>query len=232
MRSILVLGLLLVNLAGCATCHYRAGDLALDSDRCPDTPASQRTKVHIILVKGFDPLDCAGVNRLAETIIEMGYPKVYRIENHHAGFIAKEAERIIREQPESRFVVVGSGSGAMLARHLTHRIAQMGNVDALIEIAPVLPSFLGCYSIPESVRHRVVGRVATPAGNHGKNSEYLNIAGFSYWSVGSNGVVVDLIREEITHSAQSVVETEEVLHVTHPILDHPAPLPGVMSPQN
>jgi hypothetical protein len=233
MRFLLPLCLLIASLAGCSTCHYRAQDIALSSDRCPEAPACQRMRVHAILVKGFDPLDCAGVNRLSDALIESGFAKVYRIENHHAGLIGQEIERIVCEQPEARFVVVGSGSGAVLARHIVGRLSAAGHsVDALVEIAPVHPGYLGHYSVPDSVRHRVIGRLGTFWAPAGCRTEYRMISSLGHWSTCSNSLVVDLVREELVMSAQNVEMPDDSSTVTLPIHDQPAPRPGTLPPES
>jgi hypothetical protein len=220
-----------IGLAGCTTCHHRAGDLALEGERCPEAEASQRTKVHAIIVKGFDPLDLAGAETLVETLVESGFPKIYRIESHHAGFIEREARRVLRDRPDARFVIVGSGSGAMLARHLACRIASYGgSVDAIIEVAPVLPRLLGgSFAIPDGTRHLVVGRIGALAGSAGPSTEYRIVSRTGIWSTCSHPVVMDWVKEQMIASSQMVSSEEDATTVTLPILERPAPLPGEMN---
>ncbi len=227
MRLILPITLLL-GLAGCAVCHHRAGDLALEESRCPEVPACQRMKVYAILVKGFDPLDIAGVESLREALIESGFPKVFRIESHHAAFIEKEAARILCEQPHARFVLVGSGTGAMLARSLAGRLP---NVDAVVEIEPVLPAILGQYSLNANVRHVVIGRVGLGSYSPTAKTEYRIVPGLARLTPCPNPLVVEMVKEQLTISAQNMAIIDDGSYPTLPLLDNRAPMPGELIPE-
>lgn len=223
MRLIFPISMLMLGLAGCSTCHHRAGDLALEPTRCPEVPAGQRMKVYAILVKGLDPLDFAGVESLREALIESGFPKVYRIECHHAAFIEKEAANILCEQPDARFVLVGSGTGAMLARSLAGRLP---NIDAVVEISPVFPSVFGKYVLNANVRHVVIGRVGLGSYSPGTKTEYRIVPGLGLVSPCTNPLVVEMVKEQLMISAQNLGEIDEESYPTLPLLDHRAPMPG------
>ena len=229
MRFVLPITLLSLSFAGCATCHHRAGDLALEEARCPEVPAGRRMKVYAILVKGFDPLDVAGVESLREALIEGGFPKVYRIECHHAAFIEKEVARILCEQPEARFVIVGSGSGAMLAKSLAGRLP---SVDAVVEIAPVYPPFLGRYDLNASIRHVVIGRVGLGSYSPGAMTEYRILPGLGLLTPCPHPLVVEMVKEQLALSAQNMAEIEDGTYPTMPLLDHRAPMPGELIPES
>ncbi len=213
---------------GCATCHHRAGDLALETERCPEVEACRRANVHAVVVKGFDPLDVAGTGALVEALVESGFAKVYRLESHHASFMEREIRSIAGERPGARFVIVGSGSGASLARHLAGRIAGAGGtVDALIEVDPVHPRFLGDgYSIPAGTNHRVVGRLGRMTGPATDRSEYRIVTGLGITSSCVHPEVVDLVKSQLVASSHAVALEEDATTVSIPLLDHPAPLPG------
>lgn len=223
MRFFFPISAFFLGLAGCATCHHGAGDRALEEARCPEVSACQRMKVYAILVKGFDPLDLAGAESLREGLIERGFPKVFRIECHHAAFIEKEAARILCEQPDARFVIVGSGSGAMLARALANKLP---SVDAVVEIAPVLPSLLGQYNLNANVRHVVIGRVGLGSYSPSVKTEYRIVPGLARLTPCPNPLVVEMIQEQLMISAQNTATIDDGTYPTMPLLDHRAPMPG------
>jgi hypothetical protein len=231
MRWLLPFVAITMGLTGCTTCHYRAGDLALEGERCPAVAACQRTKVRAIIVKGFDPLDLAGAESLVESLVESGFPKTYRIESHHAAFIEREARRVLSEQPDARFVIVGSGTGAMLARHLACRFSSLGaSVDALIEIAPVHPRLLGgSFAVPNGTKHIVVGRVVDMTVSAGPATELRIVKELGIWSTCSHPIVTEFVKDQLIMSSQLVSSVEDATTVTLPLVDRPAPLPGKMN---
>lgn len=224
MRTSLIAALFLAALSGCATCHHNAGDLALEESRCPDVPACQRSRVYAVLVKGIDPLDVAGMEKLHQGLVDGGFAKVYRIELHHLGFIAEEASRILCEQPEARFVVVGCGSGAPMARAVAGRLANRGaTVDAVVEIAP-LPG-VGSAVVP-AARHVVIDRTGIRAYSPGMSVEFRVVPEIGRLTPAAHPVVIEMVKDELANSARSVETIEAAPVPTLPLLDNPAPLPG------
>lgn len=233
MRQVIPIALVLLAVTGCTVCHHRAGDLALEDSRCPEIPACQRMNTVAILVKGFDPLDIAGVEPLRTALIESGFPKVFRIESHHAAFIEREIRQILCENPETRIVLVGSGTGAMLARSLSRTLARSGaHVDSVIEIAPVFPSLLGAgYDLDESMRHIVIGNVGQCLTDSSQHTEYRVVSGLSRFLPCANPLVVEMVKDEMKNSSRNVI-TIESAGPTLPIIDNPAPIPGLIGLQH
>lgn len=228
MRTLLFIPLILAAISGCATCcHHNAGDLALEEDRCPNVPICQRGRVYAVLVKGIDPLDVAGMEKLHQGLIDAGYPKVYRIEGHHLGFMANEASRILCEQPEARFVIVGCGSGSALARMAASRLVNRGApVDAVIEIAPVHSTLRASQTAVAAARHIVIDRSGLQAFAPGMHIEHRVVPGIGHLTPASHPVVVEMVKDELAISANLVELIEDRTVPTLPIVDNPAPLPG------
>lgn len=228
MRWIWILVAIALGLPGCTTCNHRAGDIALESDRCPDVDPGQRVHVYAVVVKGFDPLDLAGTESLIASLVDAGFPKVYRIENHHTSFVEREVQQILSDRPDARFVVIGSGTGAGLARQLVGRVSSLGGaVDALIEVAPVHPRFLGAsYAIPESIRHQIIMRNGNTYPAAGVATEYRIVSDLGIWSPCVHPEVTATIKDAMVVSARGIVPEEASTTVSMPLLDRPAPLPG------
>jgi pimeloyl-ACP methyl ester carboxylesterase len=130
-------GLAFLGGVGCTCCRHRALYDSLACDGPADTPcATTRNDVYTFVLGGTDPFD-RGPDRLATGLNEHGFAKVYTGTRLHADWFAKEARRIIEENPDARFAVVGRRYGATRAAELASTLAREGlPVDALVLIDP------------------------------------------------------------------------------------------------
>lgn len=85
-------------------------------------PAPSRGHVHIFLLHGLDPLDMANLNGLTEYIQKEGYTKTHYGQFYHLWEFKKEMRRIHKEEPKTRFVVIGFSLGSFIAQELVNAV--------------------------------------------------------------------------------------------------------------
>lgn len=126
---------------GCTCCRHRALYEALASADAADLPATRRNEVFTFIVGGDDPFD-RGPDRLATGLNELGFAKVYTGNRFLTDRFAREARRVVAENPDARIAVVGRRAGAVRAAELVARLADDGIVvDSFVMIDPdELPS--------------------------------------------------------------------------------------------
>lgn len=225
MKRLFLAGLLAVSgLSGCTTCCHKAGDMALVPESCPEQPADRRAKVYAVLFRGFDPFHVSHVEKLRAELNEHGFAKVYCVDFYHEAFVEKEVKRILCEEPDARFVVVGYSLGAGAAESFVSRVTPCGvPVDALVEIAPVYLPLATPPDLSRVGRHLVITNAASHA--YGPQAEVLNLSGAWSLTMPSNPITVQAVREILIASAEHVPPTGDT-SPTLPLVDNPAPLPG------
>jgi hypothetical protein len=95
-------------------------------------PAPCRNHVHVFLIHGLDPLDLANLGGLTEYIQQLGYIKTHYGQLYHLWEFKNEMRRIHKQEPQSRFVVVGFSFGANVARELVNAVKEDGIVIDLL----------------------------------------------------------------------------------------------------
>ncbi|HEX4592401.1 MAG TPA: hypothetical protein VH120_20895 [Gemmataceae bacterium] len=99
---------------------------------CGEVPCACRGKTYAFLVSGFDPLDLDHVGDVRRALIQAGFTKIYNGQFYHDSFFAREMQRIRREEPEARFVVVGFSLGTEFAASLAESVGKQGVPVALL----------------------------------------------------------------------------------------------------
>jgi hypothetical protein len=87
-------------------------------------PAPSRSRVHIFLLQGLDPLDLANINGLTEYIHQLGYNQTHYGQFFHQWSFRKEMRNIHKEDPEARFVVIGFSLGSFMACELANAVKE------------------------------------------------------------------------------------------------------------
>ncbi len=86
----------------------------------------QKNKVYLFFIHGCDPLDCSNFSGLRDYVQSIGFIKTYFGNSYHTFFFEKELRRLRKDQPDVRFVLVGYGRGADMARDLACSLRQEG----------------------------------------------------------------------------------------------------------
>jgi hypothetical protein len=211
--------------AGCTHCCHKAYDLALSAEDCPELPACQRAKVYAVVVNGFDPLHLGRIEKLAAELNRSGFAKVYTVEFHHAAFVESEVRKIRCDEPDARFVFVGYSHGAGVAQGMAAKLSHEGvAVDALVELTPAYLPWAEGHDLSRVGRHVVIGREWQRNGY--ANTETLALPGVGTYSVATNPVTIQTVRDILTASTANVPHEEGPFYPMLPLNDDPAPLPG------
>lgn len=118
-------------------------------------PSPCRNHVHIFLIHGLDPLDAANLSGLTEYIQQEGYIKTHFGQCYHLWEFKKEMRRLHKEEPKTRFVVIGFSLGSLMAQELANAVKKDGIViDLLVYVGGFILSN-SPRSQPENVAHIV-----------------------------------------------------------------------------
>src|SRR5207253_10767661 len=95
-----------------------------------------RSHVYIFFVQGHDPVDCAGLEALKETMQSLGFPQAWYAPCWYEKHFKKEIARIHHDDPKSRIVLVGYGHGVVAAADLAQTVeAEHITIDLLFCVA-------------------------------------------------------------------------------------------------
>jgi hypothetical protein len=74
------------------------------------------------MVHGLDPFDYANLSGVRDYLHSLGFNQTYYGQLYHGGHFDREIRRLRREDPESRFVLIGFSLGANVVRDLAHEV--------------------------------------------------------------------------------------------------------------
>jgi hypothetical protein len=95
-------------------------------------PLPCRSRVHIFLIHGMDPLDFANLSGMTEYIHQLGYSKTYYGQLYHLWEFKNDIIRIHERDPQARFVVIGFSFGANVSRELVNAVKDKNIVIDLL----------------------------------------------------------------------------------------------------
>jgi hypothetical protein len=102
---------------------------------CAEVAQCQKNKVYIFFIHGCDPLDLSNFAGLREYLHSLGYIKTYFGNSYHTFHFQKELCKLRKDQPDARFVLVGFGHGAGMARDLACSVRVDGiDIDLVVYI--------------------------------------------------------------------------------------------------
>ncbi|HUR54429.1 MAG TPA: hypothetical protein VMZ71_09875 [Gemmataceae bacterium] len=123
--------------AGCISCDHAAHKSALDAGPVCEVPACERQKVYVFMLNGLAPTASCGLDGLRVKLAEQGFPKIGCGQVFHAAWAADEMKRILCDNPDARFVLLGYDLGGGAAAKLAQQSVQAGlPVDALVLLDP------------------------------------------------------------------------------------------------
>lgn len=129
----------LSSLIGCTTCSHRAvyDSLAID---CPHSACgAQRSQVVAVVFGTESMIDVANVRSLTRKMNESGFARVYHGGILHEAWIKNELITIHKDDPETRFVIIGYDLGTRAARQLTAALSNINiHVDSLVLLDPIM----------------------------------------------------------------------------------------------
>lgn len=160
--------LILCGLGTGCSCHLTAVP-PVDEDireACTAVAVDSRCHLNLFFLRGCDPLDCADVQALKETMQALGFPRAWCGHQFHVKAFKKEIARIWHDDPKARFVLVGYGSGVDAAAELARALAAQ---DIGVELLFGLGRRVTC---PGSVHRQVT---IVPCGAKGDGREVFEV---------------------------------------------------------
>ncbi len=128
----------LIGLAAGCTCHLTTNP-PVAPDLCEaveSVAACSRSHVYVFFLQGHDPIDCASLEALKETMQSLGFPQAWYAPVWYEKHFKKEIARINQDDPKAHFVLVGYGHGVAAAADLAQTVGTQGiNVDLLFCLA-------------------------------------------------------------------------------------------------
>ncbi len=194
-------------------------------------PSPCRSHVHIFLLHGLDPLDLANLSGLTEYLQQEGYLKTHYGQCYHLWAFKKEMRRLHKEDPQTRFVVIGFSLGATAARQLVAAVKKDGIiVDLLVYLS-------GCTlgeeppAPPDNVLH-VVNVVAAGCLWNASMDGADNVSCSQAWHFGAptHPRTRELLSRELAAVAARVPYTEKVPPLS-PELEEEIPRPRRLTPE-
>jgi hypothetical protein len=200
------LGAALLGQIGCLSCCHPLPTPAPEQVMvCESVPLSCRSHVYIFLLDGLDPVQFCNFAGVHDYLISLGYHSTYHGELYHCFWFNSEIHRIHKEDPEARFVLVGHGVGAKLARSMAHDL-QSENI-AINLLVYVDGSWLGSADDrPANVARVINARVSgsTLAGTDLPGADNVRLQGASTFSAATDRQTLDLLNHELMQIAMTV----------------------------
>jgi hypothetical protein len=209
MRHWLRTGLLATALStmGCMSfCHPVAAPAPEVLESCHAVPAGCRNHVYIFILDGIDPVCFCNLGGVHDYLVNLGFIKTYQGELYHCFWFKSEIRSIHKDDPDARFVLIGHGLGADLARSLANDLA---GEDIFVNLLVYLDGngFGSSLTNKPGNVGRVVN-VVTPgvfggtAGIDGANNVSLDHA--SHWSAPTDLQTLELLQHELMDVAMTV----------------------------
>src|SRR5438128_10566997 len=91
---------------------------------CQAVPGDCREHVHIFLLHGLDPLDCANLSGLRDYLVDLGFKNTHYGQCFSGCWFKDKIAEADRCDPEARFAVIGFCVGARAAQSIAERLTE------------------------------------------------------------------------------------------------------------
>ena len=211
--SALFLGLTLSG--GCLSTNHRAYHESMHCTDLNPFPMPVRSQVYLFLMNGSDALELAGMLTLRDEVGKAGYAKVYYTQSQDRDYYYREMQRLHRDEPQARMLLLGYGTAATNVLELAAVACRTGlPLDAVIFLDPAGVSGNLADTLP-------VPTVALRSHNWSGGKELvttdtLQLDGVGHLSVPTNPTTVNAVVQLMTASAAKV--PVEDIRLTLPFL--------------
>jgi hypothetical protein len=224
-----LLGLSLLSASGCLSCFNPVAPPKAEwLATCQGLPQMERSHVFIFMMNGLDPFDCCNLTGVRDCVQRLGFIKTYYGQPVHYFWFASELRRLAKDDPQARFVLVGSQLGANVMCALARDVAEDG---VPIDLAVFLDGgMLNCdpSDRPTNI-HRIVNLWSAHALLPGRNypdAENVCVKAGNVLGCGPHPDVLERLALELALVAASIpIETD------NPPEPEEAPMPRSAEPQ-
>jgi len=193
--------------SGCLSClNPVAGPRADCIELCHTLPRPERNHVYIFFMNGLDPVNCCNLTGVRDSVQKLGFIKTYYGQSCHYYWFASEIRRLKHDDPDARFVLVGSQWGANLMCTLARDLS-CGGIP--IDLAVFLDgSMLDCKPEhrPDNIE-RIVHLWSRPGLLKGKDypgAENICIEDANFFGCGGHPETLERLALELSVVAASV----------------------------
>jgi pimeloyl-ACP methyl ester carboxylesterase len=190
-------------LVGCHSVHPPPRELI---EPCQSLPRCCRDHVHIFLIDGLDPANCADLPGLRSYLVGLGFNNTSHGQLYHTGTFLNTIRRIHAEDRSARFVLVGFSFGANAARHVANQLKEeQVEVDLLV--------YLGGNTLGNTPRdrpsnaRRVVNILATGWIWHGAqmdDADNLSVPDVLHFGSPTHQATLEMFARELAEVAAQV----------------------------
>jgi hypothetical protein len=200
--------------AGCLSCFNpvrgpQADCIAL----CHEQPRGERNHVYVFFLNGLDPVNCCNLTGVRDCVQRLGFIKTYYGQPFHYWWFASEIRRLRHDDPDARFVLVGSQWGANLVCSLAR---DLRGDDITIDLALLLDGcWLDCKAErqPDNV-DRIVhlwSRTCLLKGKDYPGAENVCIEGANVFGCGGHPETMERLALELSVVAAGIpIETNDL----------------------
>ena len=131
-----VLAGLLTTASGCLNCFFPVPAPPPETaGPCQALPAFVRHHVHVFMMNGVDPFGVGNLSGVRDHVLALGFTQIYYGQLYHRGWFEEQIERIQKEDPEGRIVLIGYGAGAKSLGTLAQKMTAAGaTIDVLLAL--------------------------------------------------------------------------------------------------
>jgi hypothetical protein len=192
---------------GCMSFLHPVDKSALETAGfCKDLPDYARSHVYVFLVHGLDPFDYADLRGLRDHLHDLGFNKVYYGQLYHTVSFEREVQRIHREEPDARFVVIGFSLGASMARAIALDAQAQGIPIDLVVYLSGTALFEGDRDRPSNVLRvvNILPRVQWNSDSFPEEIETIRESGIWHFAVPTHAQTLETLAHEIAAVAGAV----------------------------
>ena len=215
------------NLSGCVSCDHAAHKSALDAGPQCDLPTCERQKVYVYMLNGLTPTGTCGLEGLRDQLAAHGFPKIGCGQVYHAGWVADEMKRVLAEDPDARFVLLGYDLGGAAAVKLAADSLKAGlPVDAVVLLDPMGKGGMTQTGVRTLLVTSGAGRSPVP------HTESVSIPDVGHYRLPTHpqtvAVVCHLLNEIAAQQMHPEIETFPMWSYEHAPPPRVTPIPGAV----
>jgi len=216
--------------SGCLSTNHRAFH---ESMHCTDGnpfPTPVRSQVYLFMLNGSDVFELGGMLTLRDEVAKAGFAKVYYTQSEDRYWYLREMQRLHRDQPQARMILLGYGTSAERTLGLAAEACRTGlPLDTVVFLDPVGVAGNVAETLP--VPSVALRSHNWPGGTEFHTTETLALAGVGHVSAPTCPATVNAVVQLMTASAAKVrVEDIRLTLPFLPLRDKPERTPRGIDP--
>jgi hypothetical protein len=224
-RLLTLVGFTLAGGPGCLSCFHTVEPPPpelLDPCRC--LPQCCKSRVHVFLIDGLDPLNAGALTDVRAFLIDVGFIKTSLGQVYHAGSFGDQIRKLHRDDPEAQFALVGFDRGARSARALACELVGEGVPVALVV-------FLDGQFLEELPPQGLPGTRVVHVRNAGglwdvpelKTVENVNVQGCEHFQLPTHPLTLEVLASGLAAVTQTVPMPALPIDALPPSFEPPPP---------